>query len=201
MPEKISPIQQKILDFVTSSIRERGYPPTMREIGKHFGIPSPSSVAYHLKVLETRGYLEKKGSVSRGIKIKPDPLRPPAAEAFRLPILGRVGAGNGIIADEDIEGYLSLDEDTARQANYLLRVRGDSMTGAGILEGDLVQIRRQDWADDGGIVIAVVEDEGVVKRLRRRRTGWQLESENPIYPPITNEFKVIGTVVGLIRRY
>jgi repressor LexA len=201
MRDKISQIQQRILDFVTASIRERGYPPTMREIGKQFEIPSPSSVAYHLKVLETRGYLEKKSAVSRGIKIKEDPAHPPETEAFRLPILGRVGAGSGIIAEEDIEGYLSLDEDTARQASYLLRVRGDSMEGAGILEGDLVQIRRQDWADDGGIVIAVVEEEGVVKRLKRRRAGWQLESENPTYPPITNEFKVIGTVVGLIRRY
>lgn len=193
MNEKISPIQTKILEYLTRSIQERGYPPTMREIGRQFHIPSPSSVSYHLKILETKGYLEKKEAVSRGIRIVEDPNK--------LPILGRVGAGSGIIAQEDIEGYLSLDADMTRQANYLLRIRGDSMTQAGILEGDLVQVRRQDWADDGGIVVAMVEEEGVVKRLKRYRTGWRLESANSKYPPITDEFRVIGTVVGLIRRY
>ena len=193
MGEKISTTQKKILDFVTESIHQRGYPPTIREIGKHFHIPSPSSVAYHLKVLETRGYLKRKGAVSRGIQVLEDPNR--------LPIIGTVAAGTGVIAREDIEGYLSLDADMVRQANYLLRVQGDSMIDAGIFEGDLVQVRRQDWADDGGIVVALVEDEGVVKRLKRRRGSWQLESANSRYRPITDEFKVLGAVVGLIRRY
>ncbi|MFH2204566.1 MAG: transcriptional repressor LexA [Elusimicrobiota bacterium] len=193
MGEKISALQQKIHDFVAESIQQRGLPPTMREIGRRLNIPSPSTVAYHLKILEAKGYLKRKGSVSRGIQLAEDPNR--------LPIIGRVGAGSGIIAQEDIEGYLSLDADMTRQANYLLRVRGDSMTNAGILEGDLLQVRRQDWADDGGIVVAMVEEEGVVKRLARSREGWRLESANPRYSPITQEFQVIGTVVGLIRRY
>lgn len=165
----------------------------MREIGHHLRIPSPSTVSYHLKVLESKGRLKRKGLVSRGIQLTEDPNR--------LPILGRVAAGSGVIASEDIEGYLSLDTDMVRQASYLLRVSGDSMVDAGILEGDLVQIRRQDWADDGGIVIALVEEEGVVKRLKRRRSGWQLESANEKYSPITDQFQVIGAVVGLIRRY
>lgn len=193
MGEKISNVQKNILNYVTESIHQRGYPPTIREIGKHFHIPSPSSVAYHLKILEARGYLKRKSAVSRGLQILEDPNR--------LPIIGAVAAGTGVIAREDIEGYLSLDADMVRQANYLLRVQGDSMVDAGILEGDLVQVRRQDWADDGGIVIALVEDEGVVKRLKRRQRGWQLESANNNYGPITDEFKVIGAVVGLIRRY
>ena len=193
MGEKISPLQQQILEFVAESIREKGSPPTMREIGRRFAIPSPSTVAYHLKILESKGHIERRDAVSRGIRLVEDPNR--------LPIIGRVAAGSGVIAQEDIEGYLSLDVDMTRQANYLLRVQGDSMIDAGILAGDLLQIRRQDWADDGGIVVALVEDEGVVKRLKRRSSGWQLESANPRYHPITDEFRVLGTVVGLIRRY
>jgi len=107
MGEKISAIQQKILDFITESIKQQGLPPTMREIGSRLRIPSASTVAYHLKVLEAKGHLKRQSSVSRGIQLAEDPNR--------LPIIGRVGAGTGIIASEDIEGYLSLDADMSRQ--------------------------------------------------------------------------------------
>lgn len=190
---EITPTQRKVLDFVRESLRARGYPPTLREIGARLDITAPSSAAYHLKVLAAKGYLKRAAAVSRGLA----PLEQPG----RLPILGRVGAGGGMIAQEDVEGYLSLDEDAARQANYLLRVRGESMRDAGILEGDLVLVRRQDWADDGRLVVALVGEEGVVKRLRRRRAQWFLESAHPAYPPIVEEFRVLGAVVGLTRRY
>lgn len=193
MGEVLTEMQKKVLAFVQESIRERGYPPSLREIGAKLGIAAPSSAAYHLKILEAKGLLERTSSVSRGLR--------PVEHPFRLPILGRVGAGGGMIAQEDVEGYLSLDADMARQAHYLLRVRGESMEGAGILEGDLVQVRRQDWGDDGQIVVAVVEEEGVVKRLTRRGPKWRLESAHPGYAPIQESFKVLGAVVGLIRRY
>jgi len=105
-----------------------------------------------------------------------------------------------MIAQEDMEGNLNF-KDFALGTDFLLRVRGDSMNGAGILEGDLVQVRRQPAAEDGDVVVAVVGEEGVVKRLRRRGGAYQLESANPRYPPITVDFHIVGKVVGLVRRY
>ena len=195
MTDAITALQKRILAFITESVRKEGYPPTIREIGRRLRITAPSSVAYHLKILEARGLLKRAGSISRGLSLPENP--------FQLPILGRVGAGGGIIAQEDAEGTLRLDEDIAQKADFLLRVRGDSMDRAGILEDDLVQVRRQTSADDGDLVIALVvdEEEGVVKRLKRRGGGWSLESANPAYPPIRKSFTIVGKVTGLIRRY
>ncbi|MFH1723872.1 MAG: transcriptional repressor LexA [Elusimicrobiota bacterium] len=193
MSTQITQLQKRIFAFITDAIRGDGYPPTIREIGRRFRIAAPSSVAYHLKVLAEKGLIKRMGAISRGLSLASHPLR--------LPILGRVGAGEGMIAQEDIEGYVDPDKDLLRGAHFLLRVRGDSMDAAGILEGDLVQVRRQDAAEDGDIVVALVQDEGVVKRLARRGRDRRLESANPAYPPIAKDFKIVGKVVGLIRRY
>jgi len=189
----ITETQQDILRFIAECLEERSVPPTLREISARCGVSSIGSVSYHLKVLERRGLLARMSGRSRGL----EPLESP----FRLPILGRVGAGGGPLAVEDIEGRLSVGKDAARGAQFLLRVRGDSMTGAGILEGDLVAVRRQDSAEDGDLVVALVGEEGVVKRLKRRNRAWRLESANPKYAPITGEFRVLGAVTTLIRRY
>ena len=191
MSKEITELQGRIRDFIESSIEEKGYPPSIREIGRRLRITSPSSVAYHLRVLEAAGLLKREGAISRGMTL-PAPMG--------LPILGRVAAGSGVIAAEDAEGHVHLDKDLRRGADYILRVKGDSMTGAGIMEGDLVQVRRQDDAKDGEIVVALVGEEGVVKRLRRRPRP-ALESENPAYAPITEDFSVVGKVVGLLRSY
>lgn len=193
MSKEITELQQRILDFIGASLEEKGYPPSIREIGRRLRITSPSSVAYHLRVLEAAGLLKREGAISRGMTL-PAPLG--------LPILGRVAAGSGVIAAEDAEGHVHLDKDLRRGADYILRVKGDSMTGAGIFEGDLVQVRRQDTAQDGEIVVALTADgeEGVVKRLRRKGTP-ALLSENPAYAPITGPFTVVGKVVGLLRSY
>lgn len=191
MSKEITELQQRIRDFIEASIEEKGYPPSIREIGRRLRITSPSSVAYHLRVLEAAGLLKREGAISRGMTL-PAPMG--------LPILGRVAAGSGVIAAEDAEGHVHLDKDLRRGADYILRVKGDSMTGAGIMEGDLVQVRRQDDAKDGEIVVALVGEEGVVKRLRRRPRP-ALESENPAYAPITEDFSVVGKVVGLLRSY
>lgn len=188
-----TPLQGRILEFIGESIEDKGYPPSIREIGRHLRITSPSSVAYHLRVLEEHGLLKREGSLSRGMTLS----APPSS----LPILGRVSAGTGVIAAEDAEGHVSLDRDARRGADYLLRVQGDSMTGAGILPGDLVQVRRQDAGQDGDIVVALVGEEGVVKRLRGRGERSRLDSENPAYQPILGPFQVVGKVVGLLRRY
>lgn len=193
MSKEITELQQRIRDFIASSIEEKGYPPSIREIGRRMRITSPSSVAYHLRVLEAAGLLKREGAISRGMTL-------PATAG--LPILGHVAAGSGVIAAEDAEGHVHLDKDLRRGADYILRVKGDSMTGAGIMPGDLVQVRRQDTALDGDIVVALTADgeEGVVKRLRRKGTP-ALVSENPAYDPITGPFQVVGKVVGLLRSY
>ena len=195
MAEKtaVTDTQKKVLDFVGGFIQDHGFPPSLGEIGAGCGIGNTSSVDYHLRILQERGYLRRSGDRHRGLELLVHP--------FRLPILGRVGAGGGLLAQEDVEGYVTLDKNFSRKASFMLRVKGDSMIGAGIFEGDLVQVRRQAQAEDGEIVVAVVHDEGVVKRLRRRGRGFVLESANPKYRPIAAEFQVVGKVVGLIRRY
>lgn len=193
MSKEITDLQRRILGFIGASLEEKGFPPSIREIGRRLRITSPSSVAYHLRVLEAAGLLKREGAISRGMTL-PAPLG--------LPILGRVAAGSGVLAAEDAEGHVHLDKDLRRGADYILRVKGDSMTGAGIMEGDLVQVRRQDTASDGDIVVALTEggEEGVVKRLRRKGAP-ALLSENPAYAPITAPFQVVGKVVGLLRSY
>ena len=191
--EEVTRLQRRILAFIASFIQERGFPPTLGEIGGECGVANRSSVDYHLGVLERAGMVRRSQSRHRGLELRAHP--------FRLPVLGRVGAGGSLIAQEDVEEHVVLDKRSARGAAFLLRVRGDSMTGAGILEGDLVQVRRQSQGDDGDIVVALVGEDGVVKRLRRSGRAFRLDSENPKYPPITAEFQVIGKVVGLIRRY
>ncbi|MBI3297030.1 MAG: transcriptional repressor LexA [Elusimicrobia bacterium] len=191
--KELTELQTRILEFIGESIEEKGYPPSIREIGRRLRITSPSSVAYHLRVLEEHGLLKREESLSRGMTL--------ASPPNSLPILGRVAAGTGVIAAEDAEGHVSLDRDARRGADYLLRVQGDSMTGAGILPGDLVQVRRQQAAQDGEIVVALVGEEGVVKRLRGKGERSRLESENPAYEPIPGPFSVVGKVVGLLRRY
>ncbi|MCX5787665.1 MAG: transcriptional repressor LexA [Elusimicrobia bacterium] len=192
MPEPTA-LQRRILDYIAGSVEDRGFPPTLREIGAHCGISSTGSVSYHLQALESLGLLTRQERSSRAAL--------PVESPYRLPIVGRVGAGSSVIAEEDVEGVLAVGKDVAHGAQYLLRVRGESMTGAGIMEGDLVQVRRQAEARDGELVVALVENDGLVKRLKRRASGWQLESAHPDYPPIAAGFQVIGKVVGLLRKY
>jgi len=191
----VTDLQKRILEYIARQIRQQGFPPSMREIGRGCGITSPSSVAYHLKRLEAQGLLKRTGTVSRGLR--------PEGAGPSLPILGRVSAGVGLPAQEDIEGHFSPEKDITRRADYLLRVKGGSMETAGILDGDLVQVRRQQSADDGDLVVAFLREhgEGVVKQLRRIGKYWRLESATPGYDPITKGFDIIGKVVGLVRRY
>lgn len=188
-----TPLQQRILDYITECLEKRGLPPTLREIGARCGVTSTGSVSYHLRELESQGLLKRDARSSRAIH--------PAEAPGTLPIVGRVGAGGSVLAEEDVEGTLAVGKDVAHGADFLLRVRGVSMTDAGILEGDLVEVRRQAEARDGELVVALVEDAAVVKRLKRLGPGWQLESAREGYRPITEAFQVIGKVVGLIRRY
>lgn len=184
--------QQRIYEFIASSISDSGFCPSLREIGKRFRV-SVGTAQEQTRALVEKGLLIRRGKGSaRAFQLA-------EAQAKGIPVLGRVGAGGGVVAAGDLERQFTFD-DLATGTDFFLRVRGDSMVQAGILEGDLVQVHKQDHASDGDVVVAVAgEEEGVVKRLRTRGGSPRLESANPKYTPILPPFKIVGTVVGLVR--
>ena len=201
--DEITPRQRRILEFIADTVREQGYPPTVREIGEAVGLTSSSSVHSQLENLERKGWLRKDPTKPRAIRLADERSRP---EAVVVPILGRIAAGTPILAAENVEDYVSVPEDFARDGeHFALRVSGDSMTGAGILNRDVVVIRRQDRAGDGDIVAALVpgpaEDEATVKRLKRRDGRVTLVPENSAYQPIEmSEGRILGKVVAVLRK-
>lgn len=192
---KLSPMRQKILDYVTAYTRENGYPPTVREICDAVGLRSPSTVHSHLKILQDGGYLEKGEHKTRALSV-----RGGSGTAFRsVPILGTVTAGLPILAQEDTLGYVPYDGPEQGEM-FALQVRGESMIGAGILDGDVVLVRRQNTALSGQIVVALLGEEATVKRLRLQKDGVWLMPENPAFDPIDGrECMVLGLVVSLYR--
>ncbi len=192
---KLSPMRQKILDYVTAYTRENGYPPTVREICDAVGLRSPSTVHSHLKILQDGGYLEKGEHKTRALSV-----RGGSGTAFRsVPILGTVTAGLPILAQEDTLGYVPYDGPEQGEM-FALQVRGESMIGAGILDGDVVLVRRQNTALSGQIVVALLGEEATVKRLRLQKDGVWLMPENPAFDPIDGrECMILGLVVSLYR--
>lgn len=192
---KLSPMRQKILDYVTAYTRENGYPPTVREICDAVGLRSPSTVHSHLKILQDGGYLEKGEHKTRALSV-----RGGSGTAFRsVPILGTVTAGLPILAQEDTLGYVPYDGPEQGEM-FALQVRGESMIGAGILDGDVVLVRRQNTAMNGQIVVALLGEEATVKRLRFRKDGVWLMPENPAFQPIDGrECMILGLVISLYR--
>jgi repressor LexA len=192
MNQEPTPKQKHIYDFIAASIRTHGFCPTLREIGKHCGI-SVGTAQDQTRALVAKGIMtcRKKGAARAFILAETSPRG--------IPVLGRVGAGGGILAGDETESYVDLGDISAK-TDFMLEVKGDSMDADGILEGDFVQVHRQQVTRDGELVVAVVGEEGVVKRLRTGRSS-RLESANKKYSPITEEFMVVGKVVGLVRRY
>ena len=188
----------KILTFIQGFTRANGFPPTIREIGEAFAITSTNGVRYYLTMLEKGGHLKRSGRISRGI----GPVGPPPSPG--IPILGRVAAGQPILAEENHEGMLEAAEMFGDPRGlFALKVRGDSMIDAGILAGDYVVVRHQETAGAGEIVVALVGDEATVKYYRPREDSVELVSANPKYEPIVvaeeSEFRILGTVRGVIR--
>lgn len=199
MKINISTSRRKILNFLIQNANEGSLPPTLRELCVMSGLRSTWSVRYHLHKLEDEGIVRINKSKARGIE-----LLKPAGRG--IPIIGRISAGTGVDAVADIEGYADFSEMFDKTEEMIaLRVSGDSMTGAGIFDGDLVFIHRQPDAASGQIVVAIVEDEAVVKRIRIHGKVVKLVSENPNYKPIiingTDDFKILGKVVGVVRQY
>jgi repressor LexA len=193
--------QREIFDFIRKYAARYGYPPTVREIGKAVGLHSSSTVHAHLSNLEKIGLLRRDPTKPRAIELLVDRakrvVRPPG-----LPVVGQVAAGQPVLAEEQIEEYLEVPEVIGGETgDYILRVKGDSMKGAGIMEGDYVVVRPADIADDGEIVVAVIEDEATVKRFYRDKDGVRLQPENSAYKPIkTTEAKLLGKVTGVFRK-
>ena len=184
---------QLILEFVNQFIQENGFAPSVREIGAAVGLRSTASVSYHLQQLQEKGLLLSPGSKGRKRAIVT------AQRPGQIPVVGVVTAGVPILAFENREGTMAWDGDPNC---FALRVRGDSMIGAGILSGDKVVVRHQQTAEDGQIVVARIEDEATVKRLSRRNGQIWLLPENPAYAPIDGrEAEIIGIVKAVVREY
>lgn len=188
-----------IYSFIQRFRRERGSAPTIREIGDHFRISSTNGVRYYLDMLEREGYIQRNRKVSRGI----GPMREARTDAG-IPVLGRVAAGQPILAEENWDGSLTLQESFGDTSElFALRVRGDSMIDAGILEGDHVIVKRQPEARTGEIVVALLEDEATVKYYRPQRGRIELVAANAKYRPIVVEpgqnMQILGVVRGVVR--
>lgn len=184
---------QEILEFVNSFVQENGFAPSVREIGAAVGLNSTASVSYHLQQLQQKGLLLAPGAKGRKRAIAT------VQRPGQIPVVGVVTAGLPILAVENREGTLAWDGDPAC---FALRVRGDSMLGAGILSGDMVVVRPQSTANDGQIVVARLEDEATVKRLSLKNGQVWLLPENPAYSPIDGrEAEIIGIVKAVVREY
>ena len=192
--------QQEIFDFIKKYSAKYGYPPTVRDIGKAVGLASSSTVHAHLSNLEKLGLLRRDPTKPRAIEVLKHKAREVVAPAG-LPVVGQVAAGQPILADENIEEYVPVPGIAGGDdGEFVLRVKGDSMKDAGILEGDFVIVRRQETAGDGDIVVALVGEEATVKRFFRENDHVRLQPENETMEPIrTREAQVLGRVVGLCR--
>lgn len=184
--------QEEILQYIDQFVTENGYPPSVREIGAAVGLRSTASVSYHLNHLQAKGLVTYEAGKKRALSV-------PNTKTGQIPIIDVVTAGIPILAVENQEGTMPWDGDPNC---FALRVRGDSMTGAAILDGDLVVVRPQQSADDGQIVVALLGDEATVKRFRRQRGRVWLQPENPNYMPIdASSAKLLGLVKAVVRNY
>jgi repressor LexA len=193
--------QKEIFDYIGKYAAKTGYPPTVREIGKAVGLHSSSTVHAHLANLEKIGLLRRDPTKPRAIEVLVDRAKK-VMQPAGLPLVGQVAAGEPILAEENIEEYLEVpDVIGGEDGDYILRVKGDSMIGAGILEGDFVVVHPTQVADDGEIVVALIGDEATVKSFYKEKDRVRLEPANKAYKPIrTADAQLLGRVVGVFRK-
>ena len=203
--------QRAILAMIRASVEERGYPPSVREIGEAVGLTSPSSVSYQLSTLERMGLLRRDPNRPRALVVaEPTELTPPtltpvthrADDAVEVPVLGRIAAGGPILAEQAVEAVMPLPRDLVGEGDlFMLKVVGDSMVDAAICDGDWVVVRQQATAENGDIVAALLDDEATVKTLKRRDGHVWFMPHNPAYEPILgDEARIMGKVVSVLRR-
>jgi repressor LexA len=208
MAEVLSAKRQQILTFIADSQRDRGYPPSVREIGEAVGLASSATVHTHLAVLQREGYLVRDPSKPRAIQVRYDPesTQSMATSAVRnVPLVGDVAAGTGVLAHENVEELLPMPEQfTGTGPTFMLRVRGDSMMDAGIFSGDYVVVQEQRVAENGDVVVAgIPDDEATVKTFSRRDDKVILTPANPAFEPMvfdSSEVNIFGKVVTIVRK-
>src|SRR5690348_8707663 len=203
LTEELTERQIRILNYIRDVSKKRNYPPSVREIGEAVGLSSSSTVHNHLNQLERRGLIKRDPSKSRTVQLVADAeMDEKRRNAVSIPVVGSVAAGSPILAEQNIEDHVLLSPELAKEGYFLLRVRGDSMLNAGILDGDLVLVRPQHEATNGSIVVALVDGDATVKRFERANGHVKLIAENPAYEPIvTANISLVGIVRGVIRLF
>lgn len=196
--------QEQILDFIRAEIHRRGYPPSVREIGEAIGLSSSSTVHSHLAALENKGFIRRDPSKPRALEVldfRDTESAIDYGQVSAVPVVGHVAAGQPILAAENIEQTLPLPVEFAGEQTFILKVRGDSMIEAGILNGDFVVVRQQNTATNGDVVVAMIEDEATVKTFYREPDRIRLQPENSSMDPIyARDVQILGKVVALFRR-
>jgi len=201
LSKSLSKNQQLIFDFLKDQIRAKGYPPSIREICDHVNLKSTSTVHSHLQTLEARGYIQRSRSKNRSIEIKDDNFYSVLRNTISVPVVGRVTAGIPITAVENVDDHFPIPSALASEDEcFMLKVVGDSMIDAGIHHNDLVLVRKQPDADNGDIVVAMIDDSATVKTFYREGRNIRLQPESPLFDPIvSDEVIVFGKVIGLFR--
>lgn len=198
---KISKKQQEILEYIKNQILQRGFPPAVREICEAVNLKSTSSVHSHLETLEKNGYIRRDPTKPRAIEILDDTFNFTRREMVNVPIIGQVAAGQPILADENIEDYFPFPaERMPNKQTFLLKVKGESMINAGILDGDYVLVEQDATASNGDMVVALVEDSATVKTFYKEEGVFRLQPENDFMDPIiVKEVSILGKVIGVMR--
>ena len=199
--EKITPKQQEILEYIKETILKKGYPPAVREICEAVKLKSTSSVHSHLETLEKNGYIRRDPTKPRTIEIIDDCFNLARREVVNVPLIGTVAAGTPLLAQENIETYFPIPSELLpNKENYMLKVKGDSMIEAGIFNGDQILVEKTNTAENGEIVVALLDDSATVKRFYREDGHYRLQPENASMEPIfVEEVQILGKVIGLFR--
>jgi repressor LexA len=207
MPEELTERQQQVLDVIARWLREHQVPPSVRELGKALGLSSVRAVTDHLQALERKGYIERLKGSARTIRLLTEEVQQMWEATVRIPVLGRIAAGEPLLATQYVEDYLTVGESLTRGGGadcFALSVKGDSMVGAGIYDGDYVIVRRQSTAQNGEIIAALLDEEATVKRFESHGSRILLKPENPRLSPIAVEagsvdFRILGKVIAVLR--
>ena len=197
----LSKKEKLVFDYLVKAINENGYAPSVRDIGADLGIKSTSSVHLYLHNLEAKGFIEQDANKKRTLRI----CAPYSRVSGKVPLLGAITAGSPILAVENFEGYVDLPWNSAKYSTdelFALKVKGESMIEAGIFDGDIVIVRKSAYADNGKIVVALIEDEATVKTFYKENSHFRLQPENKTMPPIiVDEVSLLGTVIASFRQY
>ena len=198
---KISPKQTEILEYIKSEIINRGFPPAVREICEAVNLKSTSSVHSHLETLERNGYIRRDPTKPRAIEIVDDNFNLTRRELVNVPVVGRVAAGEPILAVENVENYFPIPaEFMPNSQTFMLNVKGESMINAGILDGDKILVQQQSTAENGDIVVALIDDSATVKTFYKEKAAIRLQPENDSMDPIiVTDVKILGKVIGVFR--